>query len=104
MSCLQHSEYECGGKFFRVITLSKTGDFIPGHEHLVDHVFFLGRGEARVEAKCPGDCAPSIDKVIKPGESINVKATWRHKITALVDETLGVCIFNEQEPTQALHS
>jgi mannose-6-phosphate isomerase-like protein (cupin superfamily) len=102
MSCLQNGEYACGDKFFRVITLNKTGDFIPGHQHEVDHVFFLGSGSANVEAHCPDGCAKSWERIVYPGEAVNVKRNWIHKITALVDNTLGVCIFNEQEPNHAI--
>jgi quercetin dioxygenase-like cupin family protein len=102
MSCFQNGEYACGDKFFRVITLSEIDDFIPGHQHVVDHVFFLGRGLAKVEASCPDGCAPSWEKVLKPGESVNVKRNWKHKITALEADTLGVCIFSEQEPNHVI--
>jgi hypothetical protein len=105
MSCLQSGEHECGGLFFRPFVLDQRvpgQDVIPGHEHVVDHVTFIGHGRVHVYAECAGGCAKPIDLELDAGQSVLVKANWRHRLTPVTETASGVCIFRAAEPNHAL--
>jgi hypothetical protein len=105
MSCLQLTEHACGGLFWRPFFLDRNDpgrNEIPGHEHVVDHVMFVGHGRVHVYAECVAGCAKVIDVDLDAGQTLLVRKNWLHRVTPLSETASGVCVFHEQEPTHAL--
>jgi cupin superfamily acireductone dioxygenase involved in methionine salvage len=90
-------ELAIGNIFVRPIVLPKSGDVVQGHKHNFDHATYCVRGAMRIERQNPDG---SVDLVeIRAGDHpILIKEFVDHKITALVDDTLGHCIYAHRTP------
>jgi hypothetical protein len=87
MSVVQHNLGYFGNIWVRQNYLHKAGEYMAGHLHSFDHVSLLTQGKVRVE----------IDgfepKEFTAPTFIVIKKEYKHKFTALEDNTLWYCVF-----------
>lgn len=76
-----------GNVWVRQNWLLKAGDTAGGHLHHHDHVSLLVKGSVEVEVD------GSEPKRFKSPTFILIKKNFRHKITALEDDTVFYCVF-----------
>lgn len=80
------THYIAGGVYAKEWKSPGKGSWIKQHSHNYDHLSYLASGT--VEVKIEGE-AP---KVFTAPIGINIKANLQHKVTALTDGVLWLCI------------
>lgn len=78
--------------FVRQMSFAKAGDAEQGHAHQFDHMTLLAKGKlsVRINDEVTEFTAPQI---------IYIKATLRHELVALSDNTVAYCIHALREDT-----
>lgn len=76
-----------GNIWVRQNILLKAGQYALGHTHDFDHVSLLTQGKVLVEVE---GCEP---KEFRAPTFIVIKKEYRHKFTALEDNTIWYCVF-----------
>lgn len=74
-------EYRAGGSFVKEMDIAKSGTIIPQHAHSYEHISYVAKGAVEFEGK----------RYDAP-HAIVVPAFKKHTFTALMDETLVLCI------------
>lgn len=75
----------CGNVWVKMINLARAGDTDQGHSHRFDHTTLLARG--RVEVEVDG-----VSTMFAAPSLVYIQAGRRHRITALEDDVVVVCI------------
>lgn len=93
-------EYISGNIFIRPMVFEKAGEVVEGHFHNFDHTSYVVRGALRIEALgLDGSVVKSAEKRASDGHNwVLIKATVRHRITALEDRSIGHCIYAHRNP------
>jgi hypothetical protein len=84
---LRHQLGYFGNIWIRQNFIQRAGEFSPGHTHNFDHVSLLVSGSVRVEVD-----GYEPKEFVAP-TFIMVKKDYKHKFTALEDNTLWYCVF-----------
>lgn len=113
-------EYVLGkaGVFVREMIFENAGDSIIGHAHNFDHVTYVAKGGMRIEVLELSPSGQLIEVQAENGQIVTMRmaVTWiaekyaehgqnfvlieagkLHRITALLDQTLGHCIYAHRD-------
>lgn len=77
--------------FSRMMYFEKTGDIEEGHRHTFDHATLLSSGKLKVELLDEENNVKG-EKVFVAPDFIFIGKDDIHRLTALEDETIAVCI------------
>ncbi|NBP00407.1 MAG: hypothetical protein EBU90_09840 [Proteobacteria bacterium] len=77
--------------YSRVMHFSKAGDIELGHYHTYDHGTLLSSGVLKLEI-LNDDGTVKEEKVYTAPKMILIKKEFKHRLTALKDDTVAVCI------------
>jgi hypothetical protein len=83
----QHELGFFGNIWVRQNVLEKAGDGLGGHTHNFDHVSLVTKGSVKVEVE------GSEPKEFKAPTFIVIRKDYKHKFTALEDDTNYYCVF-----------
>jgi hypothetical protein len=89
-----------GGFYIRPMGPMKKGEANQGHAHHIDHCHNLVRGQLRIEWEAPDGTRGEVLALVPC--KILIKAEFKHKMTALVDDTYGECWFAEAQAEKQL--
>lgn len=96
---LQQSGF-IGGFYVRPMGPLNKGQCNEGHSHTIDHCHNLVRGQWLIEWEAPDGTTGQIEALVPC--KILIKAEYKHKMTALVDDTFGECWFAELQAEKQL--
>jgi quercetin dioxygenase-like cupin family protein len=93
-------EYISGNIFIREMRLERAGDEIVGHRHNFDHTTYVAAGALRIDQlDDDGAVLRSVEKRATDGHNwALIKAGVAHRITALMDGSIGHCIYAHRNP------
>jgi len=77
--------------YSRMMHFAKAGDIELGHYHTYDHGTLLGAGSLKLEI-LNDDGTTKEEKVYHAPQMILIKKEFKHRLTALEDDTVAVCI------------
>lgn len=82
---METTNYIAGGVFAKEWKAGRAGCYIEQHQHTFDHLSYLASGivDIEVEGKVTRYSGPT---------GINIRAHKSHKVTALTDDVLWLCI------------
>lgn len=80
--------------FPRPNVMKKKGDVLAGHTHTFDHVTFVAKGAIGVSVEIDGQ---TVQRRVKAGSGVLIKADREHTIIALQDDTRFVCIYAHRD-------
>ena len=83
MNDTQH--YIAGGVYAKEWRAGRAGNYIEQHQHTFDHLSYLASGTVEVEVE------GRVTRYTGP-TGLNIKAHKVHKVTALTDDVLWLCI------------
>lgn len=94
MSGIVGREFIAGNVFVRQMMFDKAGDVVAGHAHNFDHITYCVRGGLRIEQlDVTGGIVRSVEKLAGEANWVLIRAGVEHRITALVDDSIGHCIY-----------
>lgn len=89
-------EWVSGNIFIRPNPLPRKGDAVQGHTHNFDHTTIIFKGAVRIEAEGPNG-ETIVKDFVAPAHAL-VRADWKHKLTALEDDSVFWCVFSHRTP------
>jgi quercetin dioxygenase-like cupin family protein len=93
-------EFVSGNVYIREMRFEKAGDQVQGHAHNFDHTTYVAAGALLIEHMDEsGNVLRSVEKRAADGRNwVLIKAGAQHRITALVDGSIGHCIYSHRSP------
>lgn len=93
-------EFVSGNVYIREMRFDKAGDQVHGHAHNFDHTTYVAAGALRIEELATdGAVFRSVEKRATDGRNwVLIKAGTMHRITSLMDGSLGHCIYSHRSP------
>jgi hypothetical protein len=77
--------------YTRIMNFKKAGDIEIGHYHTYDHGTLISSGSIKLEIL--GENLETIEtKIYKAPRMVLIKKEFKHRLTALEDNTVAVCI------------
>ncbi len=77
--------------YSRIMHFKKSGDIELGHYHTYDHGTLISSGSIRIEI-LDENSEVTESRVYHAPQMVLIKKQFRHRLTALKDDTVAVCI------------